>query len=196
MLSYATLRAPFAGIVAARSVNPGDLVIADSPVTLLQVVTDKRLRMVTYVPERDAVLLSQGDPAILSFDAYPGQTFPGVVSRTTGVLDKQTRRMRAEIDVDNSKGVLYPGMYGRIVIELTSRPGAMVLPADAIRLNDGPAHVYTVEDSEIRRVPVKIGYDNGTQIEILAGLTGSESVVANRIGRLRDGDRVTVHQRN
>ena len=194
MLAYATLSAPFDGIVAARNVDPGDLVTADAATNLLQVMAVNPLRVVTYVPEREAVRLNNGDPVTLSFDALPGQSFSAWITRSAGVLDPKTRRMRAEIDLGNSKGLLFPGMYGKVVIELQQRR-ALVLPAAAVRLNDGPPHVYAVESGRVKRIPVQLGADDGIVIEITSGLNGNEQIVGNRIGRLRDGEVVTVTRR-
>ncbi len=196
MLAYASIPAPFDGIVSVRNVDPGDLVAADTATTLIQVDSITPLRVVAYIPERDAVWLNNGDPATLSFDAYPGQTFSATVTRTAGVLDPDTRRMRAEIDLDNSKGLLFPGMYGQTTIELKTRRNALVVPAGAVRLNDGPPHVYAVENGTVKRIPVTLGNDNGMQIEVAAGLTGNEQIVVNGLGRLRDGDAVSVQNRN
>jgi len=131
----------------------------------------------------------------LSFDAFPGQSFQAKVTRTAGVLEPQTRRMRAEIDLDNDKGLLFPGMYGQVTIELHRRRNALVLPAASIRLNDGPPHIYSVKDGKVKRIPVQLGADDGHVIEIVSGLTGNEQVIANSIGRLTDGDAVIVANR-
>jgi len=151
---------------------------------------------VTYIPEREAIWLNDGDRVTLSFDAYPDQEFTANITRTAGVLDSRTRRMRAEIDLDNSQGLLLPGMYGSVTVELESRREAFVLPAGTVRLNDGAPHVYAVENDAIKRLPVTTGTDTGTEIEILSGLTGGEKIVANSIGRLRDGDAVVVKPRD
>jgi RND family efflux transporter MFP subunit len=196
MMEYTSIPAPFDGIVSVRNVDPGDLVSADSDLILIQVAAITPLRVVTFIPEREAVWLNNGDKAVLSFDAYPGQTFEATISRTSGVLDSKTRRMRAEIDLDNSKGLLFPGMYGKAQVELKNRRNALVLPAGSVRLNDGAPHVYAIENGAIKRMPVTTGNDTGTEIEILSGLTGSEQIVANSIGRLRDGDAVSVKARN
>jgi membrane fusion protein (multidrug efflux system) len=193
-LGYAIVAAPFDGIVAARLVDPGDLVIADAPVTLFRVAAVNTLRVVTYIPEREAIWLNHGDPAVLSFDAYPGQSFQASITRTAGVLDSKTRQMRAEIDLDNSKGLLFPGLYGRVVVELQTRRNALVVPAGTVRFNDGPPHVYAVENGTVKRIPVALGADTGTQIEIVSGLTGHEQIVTNSIGRLRSGEAVTVRK--
>jgi membrane fusion protein (multidrug efflux system) len=196
MVAYSTIPAPFNGIVSVRNVDPGDLVTADSGTMLIEVASVSPLRVVSHIPERDAVWLNNGDSVTLTFDAFPGQSFEAKVTRTSGVLDHKTRRMRTEIDLDNSKGLLFPGMYGQVVIELETRRNALLLPAGSVRLNDGAPHVYTVENGAVKRLPVTTGTDTGTQIEITSGLTGSEQIVANSLGRLRDGDAVTVKARN
>jgi len=195
LLRYATVSAPFNGIVSTRFADPGDLVSKADATPLLRIARVDTLRAIAYIPEREAVWLNNGDPAVLSFDAFPGQSFKATVTRTAGVLDETTRRMRTEIDLDNSKGLLFPGMYGQVVVELQNRRKALVLPAGSVRLNDGAPHVYSVENGTVRRIPVELGVDTGTMIEITSGLTGSEQIVANSIGRLRDGEAVTVTSR-
>ncbi|MDZ8120155.1 efflux RND transporter periplasmic adaptor subunit [Pontiella agarivorans] len=195
ILQYTEIPAPFDGIVSTRNVDPGDLVAADSGHVLLEVASVTPLRAVTYIPEREAVWLNNGDRVGLTFDAYPGQTFSAKITRSAGVLDGKTRRMRTEIDLDNQQGLLYPGMYGKVTVELEYRRDALILPAGSVRLNDGAPHVYAVENEKIKRIPVTTGSDTGTEIEILSGLTGTEQIVANSLGRLRDGDAVSVKAR-
>ena len=197
MVAYSRITAPFDGIVTFRSVDPGDLVYstgsskAGNPV-LFQVAQTNRLRVVTHVPERDAVWLDVGDPVEIEFDAFPGKVFPGKVSRTAGALNGKTQRMQAEIDLDNSKGQLLSGLYGRVKISLETRPGALVLPAGAVRFGQGPSHVYVVSGTTLKHQQVTIGLDHGDWVEILSGLSGEEQIVNGVIGRLKDGATVTI----
>ena len=197
LIAYATLTAPFDGVVTFRSVDPGDLVYSagsskgSNPV-LLRVAQTNRLRVVTHVPERDAVWLDVGDPVEIEFDAFPGKVFSGKVSRTAGALNAKTQRMQAEVDLDNSKGQLLSGLYGRAKISLEKRPGALVLPAGAVRFGQGPSHVYVVSNTTVKHQQVTIGLDHGDWVEILSGLSGKEQVVNGMLGRLKDGATVTV----
>ena len=196
MIAYATLTAPFDGIVTYRSVDPGDLVQAaggsKGGETLLRVAQVNKLRVVTHVPERDAVWLDVGDAVELEFDAFPGKVFSGKISRTAGALNGSTQRMQAEVDLDNSDGKLLPGLYGRAKISLEKRPGALVLPAGAVRFGQGPSHVYVVVGSTVKHQPITIGLDHGDWVEVLSGLSGNEQVVNGMIGRLADGATVSV----
>jgi len=198
LVDYATLKAPFDGIVTSRSVDPGDLVYAASSpkgtsAPLMRIAQVDKLRAIAYVPESDAVWLDVGDTAMLSFNSIPGKTFSGVIARTSGALDSKTRTMRAEVDVDNRNGALIAGLYGEMEIVLESQSQAFLLPAGSVRF-DGDPHVYVVSsDNTIRKTPVTLGADDGNWLQILSGLQGNERIVKNMIGRLQDGDTVTIH---
>ncbi|MCZ6673607.1 MAG: efflux RND transporter periplasmic adaptor subunit [Verrucomicrobia bacterium] len=196
LIAYATIIAPFDGILTFRAVDPGDLVHAaggsKGSDTLLRVAQVNKLRVVTHVPERDAVWLDVGDAVELEFDAFPGKVFTGKIARKAGALNGSTQRMRAEVDLDNSDGQLLPGLYGRAKISLEKRPGALVLPAGAVRFGQGPSHVYVVSGSTVKHQQVTIGLDHGDWVEILSGLSGNEQVVNGMIGRLKDGATVSV----
>jgi RND family efflux transporter MFP subunit len=195
MIAYATITAPFDGVVTFRSLDPGDLVYAATSggsEILLRVAQVDKLRVVTHIPERDAVWLDVGDPVQLEFDALPGKVFSGTIARKSGSLNGSTQRMQAEIDLDNSKGQLLPGLFGRATIGLEKHPGALVLPAGAVRFGQGPSHVYVVSGGTVKHQPVTIGLDQGEWVEILSGLSGGEQIVNGMVGRLADGATVSV----
>lgn len=196
-LNYATIKAPFAGIVTSRSVDPGDLVYSANSSKgnshpLMRVAQVSKLRAIAYLPESDAIWLDVGDTAVLSFNSIPGQTFKGTIARTSGALDPSTRTMRAEVDIDNSNGALIAGLYGKMKVTLESQSQALLLPAGSVRF-DGPPHVYVLaSDNTIRKTAVTLGMDDGQWLQILSGLNGNERIVDNLIGRLQDGDSVVV----
>ena len=199
MMQYASLKAPFAGIVTQRSVDPGDLVrnkvsSDGSREPLFTVSKVDVLRVTVPIPERDAVWVKKGDIAEMSFTALPGVTFKDVVARRSGRLDSKTRTMVVEVDIPNANGRLIPGMYCKVEIIMQEKL-ALVVPAEAVRFNltGDVSIVYVVkDDNSILLVPVKTGIDNGHNIEILSGLSGGEQVVTGMLGRLKDGQVVSV----
>jgi multidrug efflux pump subunit AcrB/multidrug resistance efflux pump len=106
-LGFATLRAPFAGMVTARHVHPGDLAEAraDGP-SLLSVARADRLRVVVAFPELEAAGIEPGNPVEIRVQAIPKLVLPAKVSRTAWELSVTTRTLRVEIDIDLSKPVL------------------------------------------------------------------------------------------
>ena len=199
MMQYASLKAPFAGIVTQRSVDPGDLVrnkvsSDGSREPLFTVSKVDVLRVTVPIPERDAVWVKKGDIAEMSFTALPGVTFKDVVARRSGRLDSKTRTMVVEVDIPNANGRLIPGMYCKVEIIMQEKL-ALVVPAEAVRFNltGDVSIVYVVkDDNSILLVPVKTGIDDGHNIEILSGLSGGEQVVTGMLGRLKDGQVVSV----
>jgi RND family efflux transporter MFP subunit len=199
MMQYASIKAPFAGIVTQRSVDPGDLVrnkvsSDGSREPLFTVSKVDVLRVTVPIPERDAVWVKKGDIAEMSFTALPDVTFKDVVARCSGRLDPKTRTMAVEVDIPNPNGRLIPGMYCKVEIIMQEKL-ALVVPSDAVRfdLTGDVSIVYVVkDDNSILLVPVKTGIDNGHNIEILSGLSGGEQVVTGMLGRLKDGQVVSV----
>jgi RND family efflux transporter MFP subunit len=199
MLQYASLKAPFAGVVTQRSVDPGDLVRnkVSSDGTREPLFTVSKidvLRVTIPIPERDAVWVKKGDIAEMSFPALPGETLKNVVARRSGRLDPKTRTMAVEVDIPNANGRLIPGMYCKVEIIMQEKM-ALVVPSEAVRfdLTGSESIVYVVKDDKsILHVPVKIGIDDGHNIEILSGLNGGEQVVMGMLGRLKDGQEVSV----
>ncbi len=202
MLDYATLRAPFAGVVTSRAVDPGDFVSGnlaggESQRPLFHVDQQHRLRVRVTVPERDAADVDQGDPVVIDCDARPGQPIEAMVTRVARRLDPSTRTMVAEIDLDNHDKLLLPGMFGRATITARIQADALVLPASAVRMSSvGEPHVLVLDaENRVSRVPVVIGADDGREIEIVEGLTGDERVVDAVVGTIEPGQQVEVISR-
>ena len=208
LMKYATLKAPFAGVITERNVDVGDLVrnvqtATDKPRKPLFIVADlSKVRIHVMVPEHDAGSIQTGAEVALKFRALPGYKFksPPKVTRTAKMLDKQTQTMLVEIELDNTKQngswAMLPGMYGEATIILNRRKDALVLPAEAVRFDSkGNSTVYVVNaDDTIRIAKVKTGVDFGDQIEITEGLNPGDRIVGPLIGRLKDGQKVRVRK--
>ncbi len=201
LIDYATLTAPFAGIVTARNVDLGDLVrntqtaSAEDRKPLFSVAQVETVRVRVQIPENDAPWADAGDPVSIRLRAVPGPAIESKLTRISGRLDPSTRTMTAEIELNNQdrKIKLLPGMYGEVTITLAERE-ALVLPAGVVRYDDkGNSYVYAVgPDGTVSRVEVGTGLDDGRQIEITSGLTGNERIVTATIGRLKPGQKVRV----
>jgi RND family efflux transporter MFP subunit len=199
LMSYAELRSPFDGVVVERRVELGDLVrnsqnTATTVEPLFVIAQTDKVRIRVAIPERDTPLANIGDSASITLQALPGQTFSGTVARLAGSLDERTRTMLVEIDLPNLDGKLLPGMFGQATILLESRAEQVALPASAVRYDEkGRSYVYIVDGNEtIQVVDVSTGVDDGLQIEITSGLTGSERVVGPLLHRLSAGQKVNV----
>lgn len=111
-LEYATLRAPFAGVVAQRHLDEGSYVTPAAPVFTFMQVDPVKLNV--ECPERFVPALSAGLQAVVTVDALPGRQFTGTLERTPAAIDSKTRSANAEIIVSNPEGILKPGMFARV----------------------------------------------------------------------------------
>ena len=187
-LSYTTVTAPISGVVASRSIKPGNFVQINTPI--IRIVDQSRLEATLNVPERELSTLKAGLPIALSVDALPGKVFQGIVDRIAPVVDSGSGTFRV-VGSFASDGVLQPGMFGRIRIDYDQRADALVVPRIAL-LDDGDPAVFTVRDGKASRVPVKVGYVDGEWIEVREGLkAGDQVVVAGKVA-LREGSAVQV----
>jgi HlyD family secretion protein len=119
LMRYAQVRAPFDGLITRRWVDSGDFVASattNNTKPLFTVERDDRLRLVFDIPESKCTFCQVGQPTSMVVDAVKGTTFKGRIVRTAGVLDKRTRTLRVEAELDKPNGLLRPGMYGMITV--------------------------------------------------------------------------------
>ena len=199
MMQYAVLKAPFNGIVTRRHVDPGDLVrnfqaaSESSRAPLFEISHVAQVRVRIAIPENEAPLARTGNAVTLKLRSLPDREFAGTVNRLSRRLDESTRTMLIEADLDNSEGLLIPGMFGEATVMLQETPEALVIAATAVQFDaTGNSSVYVVENGAVRSVPVVTGYDNGHHIQIISGVDESAQIVAGRIGRFADGQKVLV----
>ena len=197
-MEYATIQAPFDGIVTQRTIDPGDMVYeatspkgSDQP--LLKVAQVDVIRVKTYLPEHETVWADIGDPATITFDALPGQVFSGQVARSSRSLDPSTRTMQVEIDLANPDGRILPGLYGRTEIVLETRRNTLALPATSVRFGEEGAYVYVIAgNGSAHSMSVEIGLDDGNWLEVTNGLSINDRVVDGMVGSLVEGEQVRI----
>jgi RND family efflux transporter MFP subunit len=195
MRSFAKVVAPFDGVVTDRYVDLGDFVATGTQSTsspVARVVDMSKLRAVIDVPEPDSPHAIAGHPATVRVDALPGRTFQGVIARRGEALDPKTRTMRIEVDLDNAEGALVAGMSASVTLDLEARTGVVSLAPAVVRFQREKPYVLTVVDGVCRDAPVVLGADDGTAVEIVSGLDGSELVVADGPPGLKAGASVRV----
>jgi membrane fusion protein, multidrug efflux system len=188
-LSYANVTAPISGVVAQRSIKPGNFVQINTPI--FRIVDISRLEATLNVPERELETLKAGLPVTLQVDALPGKKFTGVVDRVAPVVDSGSGTFRVICAFDAS-GLLQPGMFGRMQIDYDKRANALVVPRTALLDDEGDPAVFAVRAGKAVRVPVKLGYVDGAWAEVRSGVKLGEQVVVAGKTALRDGSLVQV----
>ena len=188
-LSYANVTAPISGVIAERSIKPGNFVQLNSPI--FRIVDTSRLEATLNVPERELATLKPGLPVQLLVDALPGRPFTGRVDRVAPVIDSGSGTFRVICAFD-SGGLLQPGMFGRVKIDYDQRANALVIPRIALLDDENDPAVFVVRAGKAARVNVKLGYYDGPWVEVRGGLKPGDRVVTAGKVALREGTDVQV----
>jgi RND family efflux transporter MFP subunit len=194
VLQYATITAPFAGVVTRRYTNTGSLVQAGTSSQATPVVRlseNGLLRLALPVPESAVPQVRLGGTVDVRVPALH-RSFPGKVARFSDKVDESTRTMKTEVDVPNADLVLVPGMYAEVDLITERRIAAFAVPVEAVDVVSGSGRVLVVAPSgAIRVVPVVTGIETAQQIEIRSGdlQEGDLVVIGSRAG-LKNGDQV------
>jgi RND family efflux transporter MFP subunit len=195
MMDYATIRAPFAGVVTKRYANTGSMIQAgiSSQTQAMPVVSlaqNSLLRLMLPVPVADVAEIRDGQPVDVNVVSL-GRTLKGKVSRYANSVQMATRTMVTEVDVPNPDGSLVPGMYAVVDLHLAARPNVLSVPIDAVDgLGTSVQQTYVVHDDVIHLTPVKTGLQTSSRIEIESGLKAGDKVVVGRHSGLSDGEKV------
>lgn len=196
LIDFADVRAPFAGVVTERFVDPGLLLqtgTSSRAVQRIVTVADMdRVRVFLDVPESAVPYVQVGDPVSLTVDAISGRDFKGKVTRFARVLDPATRTMKTEIVMPNPDWALRPGMFGRAALFLDESSGVVSIPAEALRVDGDSVFVYSVVDGRVRRVDVETEIGDGVLAQVTSGLVGNESIVVATKGPLSEGSLVNA----
>ena len=199
LLQYTTVAAPYDGVVTRRNLHTGAFIPANTGehTPIFTLVRTDLLRVTVDVPEKDARYLDVRHPekhaVHVRLDALPGQPFVWKLKRFAPALGSG-QKVRAEMEVRNPEGKLYPGMYGYAAVVLEDRPGALTLPAGCLSNDAKGAFVWVVAEGKARQQQVTIGLNDGKKAEITSGLSGTEEIVSSGKEGLRDGQPVLAQR--
>ena len=179
--------APFSGIVARKMVNAGESVGVDG--ALFQLVDLAHMEIEAPAPASEVPAVRVGQDVRFAVDGFAGRTFKGRVERINPTADAGSRSIMLYLSVANPEGELKGGMFAKGQIVLGRSAPAPVIPASAIRDEAGQSYVYTVENGQIKKRAVKIGFSapQDGMVEVQSGLEKGLAVVSARLSNLKPG---------
>jgi membrane fusion protein (multidrug efflux system) len=178
------IRSPISGNIAKVMVDVGSMVTPQTPVAV--VMDYSRVNVSFNVAETNMGCIDKNDKVAVRIDAMPGESFTGIVTELTPVVDPMTRTLGVKASVNNAKKILRPGMTARITINLGEQSNVIAIPRDA--LLDG--YLFVVSDSTAERRDVVPGLIGDKYAEIISGLNDGERVVIVGQQRLAGGEKV------
>jgi RND family efflux transporter MFP subunit len=193
LLNYADITAPFDAVVTHRYADTGALIQAgtsNSQTTpIVDIEEESRLRLIFPVPESAVARIRLGQTVHVSVSAVQ-QDFDAKVSRFSDKVDRETRTMRTEVDVENPDGALKPGMYAEATIAVEERKGVVTVPVEAVSSGEKPSVLTVNHSGVVKACPISLGLTTPSRVEILHGLLPGDLVVVGSRAGVRDGDKV------
>ena len=190
--NYASVVAPFDGVIAQRNVDVGTLVQgnATSGTFMFEIMQEDVIRVRVYVPQDAAFGVTPGIDAIVRVPEIPDREFPGKVARIADALQAATRTLLTEIDISNPDGALPPGIYCAVELHIPRKSPSVSVPADAMIFDRNGMQValFSNGKAEFRKVTVK--RDFGTRVEVDTGIKAGDQVILNPPVTLVDGGKV------
>jgi RND family efflux transporter MFP subunit len=197
MFDYARMTAPFDGVITQIYARTGALLPAGTSANkgdsaLCRLAQNSLLRLVIPVPERAVPNIRVGESVAVAVSGVD-RTFEGKIVRFSDQIDTATRTMHTEVDVQNPKYELVPGMYAAVKIPLHSAAKVLTLPIQAVQAGEaGKGTVLLVDgNNKIESRTVALGLQSATDIEVTSGLQENETVIFGAQGQFKNGELVS-----
>ena len=184
-------KAPFAGVIAAKTYEDGELYSGQPILVLTQI---DKLKALVAIPETYFPKIKEGMKLSLTSEIYPGKTFPATVEIVYPTVDPSTHTFQCKIVIPNTKNLLRPGMYVTTTIGL-GKAEALVIPYQAVEklVGANDRYVFINENGVAKRVTVTLGQRFDQDIEIIADeIVPGVEVVTTGQHKLVDGVKVNV----
>lgn len=184
------LRSPLNGFVTGRYADPGAISTPGQPILNVQFIDQIWVSMA--VPEEIIPKVHTGQEARITLDSFPGRVFLAKVIQINPSADLQSRQFTVRVALDNSDGLLKPGMFARVAIGTERIKDAIVVPREAVKHDRDSDYVMVVAGDTAERRSVIIGAEDASGIAIKAGVNPGEKVITLSASPVRDGQPVNL----
>ncbi|WP_294045291.1 efflux RND transporter periplasmic adaptor subunit [Sphingomonas sp.] len=175
-------RAPVGGLIADRSVAPGQFIAAGNGTPLMTITDPSRVWLVAQLAESEAADARVGDQVTVTTPALPGRRFTARIDYVGAALDPATHRLPVRATIDNPDGALKPQMFASFDIRrrLTTGGNSLLVPAQAVIHEGDTARVWVLApDGLLYARAVQVGDTEGGMTHVTAGLRSGDRVVTS-----------------
>jgi RND family efflux transporter MFP subunit len=191
-LRRARVTAPFAGTVASRSIEPGQIV--NPGTTMLSLVDLSSVRVEVVAALKDSARITAGQSVRLTVQGMAGQQFTGTVDRVSPIAEAGTRSIKVYLDLDNAEGKLRGGMFvtGEIVVQQAD--DVLALPVEAVQQRGDASYVMAVVDGVLTEQTIETGtkWAAAELVEARSGIAAGATIVRTPLSGLTDGAPVII----
>ena len=189
-LSDAVIKAPVAGSISERLVQPGEFIRENTPVATI--VQMSPLKLKTAIQEKHASLIRPGQVVEFDVEAFLNRKFKGKIAYVSPAVDQATRTFAVEALVDNSDRQLKPGFFAKGVVLTSVDEKVLAVPEDAVSTLAGVSTVYVIENGKARQQQIALGARQNKLVEVTSGLKGDEILATANLNQLATGVGVSV----
>ncbi|WP_423708917.1 efflux RND transporter periplasmic adaptor subunit [Undibacterium sp. WLX3042] len=187
-LADTLIRAPIAGLISSRNVQPGEKVSPDN--RLLDVVDLSIMELEAAVPTSDIAKIRSGQNVQVKIEGIPAQ-IEAKVFRINPATSSGTRSVMAYVQIANTDLQLRAGMFAQAQLEVSKKESALMIPAAAVQYDAGKAYVYAIENNVVQQKMITPGLQGDNHgipvVEVLSGLTAGSQIVKTNLGSMRSG---------
>lgn len=192
VVSRSNMRAPFAGVIAAKNMEEGDMInpmmgMGQSILTLMDL---SQVKVAVDVPAEEIEKIRIGQPCRVTLSSLPGETFHGEVYSKNLAADPLSKTFKVEVRIDNRETRIKAGVYADIAIEYVRHEEALLLPLSALLASE--REVMVNDNGVARKRVVTVGERNGTRFEVLSGVTPGDQVLVQGNYDLKEGAAIVV----
>jgi multidrug resistance efflux pump len=189
-LSNSVIVSPITGVVASRSVDPGELVAAGTPAFV--VIDVSSVTADASVDEGMVRKIRPGEQVAVHADSAGPEPLNGIVDSVSPAADPRTQGYTVKIRIRNPGDALRPGMLARVSFPVESRANTLSVPNQALVTDGGVQYVYIVQESVVKKAAVQTGISDEAVTEITSGIPEGAMVITEGQSFLNEGERVTI----
>lgn len=202
-IAQKTIVAPFAGRLGIRQVNLGQYLAAGAAIVTLQSIAPIYVNF--NLPEREIPRLKVGQGVRVTVEGLRDQVFAGTITSLDAKVDEATRNLQIQATLENKEGLLVPGMFARLKVELAEERSLLVVPETAVTFSLYGDSIYVVAETKdkdgkpwlvVERRFVRVGERRNGQAGLVEGIKDGERVVTSGQLRLQPNSAVVIDERD
>lgn len=186
------LLAPFDGEIAGRQIEVGHLTGPSQ--TAIHLVQWDRVKMRAWVSETEITDFAPGREVDVRLDALSELLFEGSVGRVGPAADTKRRVFPIEVYIDNTDGVIRPGMVGKLIVRRRTHEQVVVIPREALVERETGPVAFVIEGDTVTFRQIELGPRQGNRVIARKGLRPGDRLVIAGARDLIDGERVIVKE--
>jgi len=192
-VGYCNITAPFSGYITKRFLDEGSLVSQGTSNSIYILSDISKLKILVNVLEKDIPKLENVKEVTVTTDAYPGEVFNAKFRKMAQAIDLSTRTMPLQVDIDNDKRILKPGMFAQIELLLETNYGSLIIPEQCVIKDDSGEFVFILnEESTAVKKYVQTGLKSDNKTEIISGINENDKVVSVGQQLIQENSKVKI----